>query len=447
MLIKIPNNFLPERKYVLKVLLRDFLGLNYRLEFSDTIKDYVFILENSKTLIVKDAFFSGLEESNCFDTKNLPQNIKRTTSHFLPETEIIVLYGTGTIKPEQDQIICENDLLGGSFFMLTRWEEFICPEKDKYERFPEENSISVKNNFYHKPIVNEYLELLWQMLQYLGVNQKRKERNYQVKLTHDIDFYKKFKSGWKIIKTILGDIIVRKSFKLALKSLNLAKEAMLNPKSDPFYQFDFFMQCAERYNLKAYFYFIAAYKKEKQTTYNINHSSVKATIKIIEEKGHKIGIHAGWNTFLNPKRLNAEKRRLEVLCSQKITEGRQHYLRFKTPETWQHWQESGLKKDSSTAFSDRIGFRAGVCYSYPVFDVVQRKELTIKESPLIIMDTALKSEFKTKENMLFAVKQISKNIKRYSGELVLLWHNSNLENYGWENYSTFYKKILKEIHS
>ena len=65
-------------------------------------------------------------------------------------------------------------------------------------------------------------------------------------------------------------------------------------------------------------------------------------------------------------------------------------MRFNIPNTWNIWDRHNLKSDSSIGFYEHIGFRAGTCYEYPVYDVVNRKMLRLTERPLIVMDTALK---------------------------------------------------------
>ncbi len=52
--IKIPNNNLNERKYILDIIFNEFLGLDYNLEIGS--QDYEIELENKKMLTIKDTF-------------------------------------------------------------------------------------------------------------------------------------------------------------------------------------------------------------------------------------------------------------------------------------------------------------------------------------------------------------------------------------------------------
>ena len=50
------------------------------------------------------------------------------------------------------------------------------------------------------------------------------------------------------------------------------------------------------------------------------------------------------------------------------SEDRQHYLRWRAPTTWQNWEDAGLDYDSTVGYADHVGFRAGTCYEYPIFN-------------------------------------------------------------------------------
>ena len=82
--------------------------------------------------------------------------------------------------------------------------------RDSHNRFPLKESFAFKNKFYDTPVVNEYVEILWNMLAYLDCKQERKKRNFNVILTHDVD-YPLFSSR-NIFKAIGADLIVRKKF-------------------------------------------------------------------------------------------------------------------------------------------------------------------------------------------------------------------------------------------
>ncbi|MDK2886983.1 MAG: hypothetical protein PWP54_1563 [Thermosipho sp. (in: thermotogales)] len=128
-----------------------------------------------------------------------------------------------------------------------------------------------------------------------------------------------------------------------------------------------------------------------------------------------------------------------------MTFGRQHYLRFEIPTTWQIWEEANMEWDSTLSYADKEGFRCGVCYPYSVFNILTRKKLKLKERPLIVMDVSFigyQQNISMEEIEEKIVKLISK-VKKYEGEFVFLWHNSSFNIGIWKKYEYFYEKILK----
>ena len=86
-----------------------------------------------------------------------------------------------------------------------------------------------------------------------------------------------------------------------------------------------------------------------------------------------------------------------------------------------HW-------DSSLGYAEAEGFCCGICYDFPVYDVVSRKKLTLREKPLILMDVTL-TQYRgyTTEQAQAVWQQLATQVKKYNGEFVVLWHNSTPE--------------------
>ena len=109
---------------------------------------------------------------------------------------------------------------------------------------------------------------------------------------------------------------------------------------------------------------------------------------------------------------------------QKIVEGREHYLRFEVPITWQVWENNGMKVDSTCGYADKEGFRCGTGNEFTVFNILTREKLKLKERPLIVMDCSL---FDYNNNSYDeAIKKVRKMTK-LTKDFTMLWHNSYIK--------------------
>jgi peptidoglycan/xylan/chitin deacetylase (PgdA/CDA1 family) len=214
-------------------------------------------------------------------------------------------------------------------------------------------------------------------------------------LSHDVDepFRFAFSGVRRLLQRCAGDVLFRKSLPALVGSLTSWAEVKLQRRynRDPNNTFDLIMDISEAHNVNSAFYFIT-----DQTAgtidgdYSMDHPVIRQLLRNIHDRGHEIGLHTSYNTYLDPAQTQKEFAILQRACAaegiyQNTWGGRQHYLRWRTPTTFQNWDIAGLDYDSTLVFADRIGFRCGTCYEFPVFDLGQRVALTLRERPLVMV--------------------------------------------------------------
>ena len=193
------------------------------------------------------------------------------------------------------------------------------------------------------------------------------------------------------------------------------------------------MERSERINCRSAFYFMAeSAGPEEESRYSLGDPAIRDLMRRIAARGHEVGLHPGFGTHLDARRIAAEFRRLrqtadELGIRQERWGGRQHYLCWRNPQTWRAWEDVGLDYDSSVGFPERVGFRAGMCCEYPVFDLVAGRELRLTERPLVAMDVTLWSYMNlTAEGALEQLRDLAAVCRSYRGEFCVLVHNNYL---------------------
>lgn len=433
--IVIPNNNIEERKYIVDTFFHDLLGVCYQVSVGEELIDYHICFANKK-IVFKDHFWNkNLVPLSYINISNFP-NVFYAKNQFTVEEDIPILYGDDELIISNNEIVCGIDIFASAFFMISRWEEFVNTERDKHQRFPASASIAFKENFLIRPIVNEYLEMLWNMIEFLGYDGSRKTKSYELFLTHDIDVL----ISNNPFRTLLADIIKRKDLKLALKKLpSLLK--------DPVNTFSFLMDVSEKIGVKSHFYFMSVHP---DTSINIptnylNTYRFRILIKEIIKRGHVIGFHPGYFTFDNKEQWIKEKIALENSIGFKVYEGRQHFLKLDIINTLKIWDEYGMIMDSSLAFADREGYRCGTGDSFHIFDFLKRKKLELIESPLVLMDATLNLYRKlSPEQGKIVIEYFIKMGKKYNMKTVFLFHNSSFDKINWKGWMKIYKDVLLE---
>lgn len=416
-----------EKKYILEVLIGEFLGLQFSIVNDSEEKNYRIELANDSTLIIHNYFWSDTaNDSDYLRHNKLPGEIKFLKSQFCFESDLPVLYGNPQVTVENGKITCEVDLIAGSFFFLTRWEEYLSDDLDEHGRFKYKNSVSNKFNLIHRPVVDEYTEFLWNMLKYLDPALKRKERKYTPVITHDIDAPLRLMNLKMLRNSFFRNLIKRKNYLNALRDIPVYFINKITPNFDLGYCYDFLMDASESVGVKSNFFFINSPKTKFDPGYDNSSDIMQKIFNKIKSRGHIIGIHASYYATENPEIWRREYLELCEKTNTQITNGRHHYLRFKVPYTWQIWNENGLETDHTLGFAEMEGFRCGTSFSYPVYNFLTREKLKLRESPLIFMEVSVTEYQKIDQPNDFKLRlqNIVNVVKKYNGQFVFLYHNS-----------------------
>ena len=338
------------------------------------------------------------------------------------------------VKRKHNVLTTNADFVASAFFMLTRYEEIIVEQTDEYGRFPLKESLAYKAGFYHRPIVNEYAELIWDWMVTLVPQAKRKRKTYQMSLTHDIDQIKKYGSVQRELKIGVSLAIKHQQPGLAKKHLIGLIKTRLGYCKDPYDCYDELMDVSEQLGGTGYFYFMAEEAGSSDKRYELSSPDVISVIENILKRGHHIGLHPGIGSYRCLEKLQHQKEKLDQVLGYRSYGGRQHYLQWKAPDTWRLYEKVGLIHDSSLGYAEIPGFRCGICIPFYVFDALAGTQLQLREIPLITMDTSLYSpkytnadEFEARDKLLRSIKE---NIKKVAGNYCFLFHNTYNDKYG-----------------
>jgi hypothetical protein len=428
-----PDNNHPERIYIIKLFLEDFLGMKCIINFKKDISDYKIEFGNKRIIFEDHFFYPHTEELSYIALSNIPESYSTLMSKNIP-----IIYGRDFIEMDTNEIRCGLDIFASSFFLLTRWEEFVLPKRADGLRCDENDLFVVKNNLAERPLVNEYLILLTDFFAHLGLELKP-IREFTVFQTHDVDWVHLSTFG-ELLKNLKNMVIQRKLYR---KSWIIFWRYMYYRLTfiNPFNSFDDFMNFSDSHGLKNSFYFKTCIKGEKGATYAYNDSRTIKAIKNIESRGHMVGFHPSENTYTNETQFQIENNRL-LEISPLAKGGRLHHLLYHS-ESFKTWDKFKLGYDSGYGFQFRNGFRCGTCFDFPIFDIYERQQLTLREIPYVIMDTAFVRKESTPAEMEKESRELIDIVKKFNGMLCTVWHTNMFKTIERKKYMKSYYNIIK----
>ncbi|MBM4288707.1 MAG: MarR family transcriptional regulator [Deltaproteobacteria bacterium] len=448
LIIETPATYPAERHYILTALLADWLGLPWQRVDAQREDTRIRMAGHNGEILMPDVLFQTAPQTwltssslpsrplAVWDTAELGLEVNLISRH-LP-----VIYGDhrspmSSLAP--GRICLPLDVFGSAFFMLTRYEEVVIPERDQHDRFPARASLAYQESFLERPLIDEYVQVLRASIEYLWPGAAKPVPEPEMRLTHDVDAPARYALGGfgRMLIHLAADVVKRR----AIRSLVSGPRAWIRgPRAldpaDPFNCFDWIMDLSEKHGLRSAFYFIAGWTdSQKKPNYDIEMPAIRRLLRRIHDRGHEIGLHPSYNTYQQPDLIAAEAARLKLVCAgegiqEKAWGGRMHFLRWRTPTTLYGWEQAGMTYDSTLGYSDHAGFRCGTCREYQAFDPVASRSLNLRLRPLIAMETTIIGKKHMGLGVGEAAYEVFLKLKRacraVNGAFTLLWHNSKL---------------------
>lgn len=358
------------------------------------------------------------------------------------------------IEQTTDGYNIHYDILGLTYWMLSRQEEVGCTDLDDHGRFPASSSHAFKFGYLERPVVDEWLDILGQVIvrQWPQIILKQHQPRTLVSCDIDNPYLCYSKSFGKTARVVLGDLFKRKSPAAALMTLYRYNQIRRgNYNSDPYMSaLDWMMDVNEAAGNKVSFYFITEQLHPAYDgCYSMDEPVIRNLLQRIHTRGHEIGLHTSYTTNQN---MGQTKREAEILrkvmaeegISQRKFGGRQHYLRWVTPITAHNWDAAGMAYDSTLGYAGRAGFRCGTCHEYPMIDPVNKQILNVRQRPLVLMECSVIDMaymgLGYSEQSIKYMHMIKQHCYKVGGDFTLLWHNSHLRNK--EDHS-FYETLIQ----
>lgn len=311
--------------------------------------------------------------------------------------------------------------------LFTRKEEYSPEKVDEHNRFVFDHD-DFKQTL--EPEVSSYLVKHGFKVDF------PENKNFAVCLTHDVD---------DIYPPLSHTVLSSAHY---LKNLNFQNSAaqllwrLRGKEYSPYLNLPEIMSLEAGYNAKSSFYCITAEMDPVRFRYNIE--DMESQLGEVSDKGWEIGLHGGYYSYNNLEEIKKEKSRLENVLGKKVLGFRNHYLRFKTPESWELLAEAGFKYDSTFGYYDRAGFRNGMCHPFIPYNLNTGKEINILEIPLCIMDTALFNYMHLDFQQAWEyTKNLIDTAEKFNGVITLLWHNFVFSCNFRTDWVKLYEKVLQ----
>ena len=416
---------------------------------------YIFKHIFTRTLLIPVDFTSKVEE---FVAHNGPKMTYTKTplgnEFFVKSNDLLFEQGVNDMEiviQKWDDVPCffktgpksaiPYDIFAASFYLISRYEEYLPHVKDTHGRYTAEQSLAFKYRFLEKPVVDIWAYKLLEALKEKFPDYEYKKREYKFISTIDIDnaYAYKYKSLVRSVGGFFNDLL---HFRLINVWNRFA--VTFNIKKDPFDTFQQIIDIRKEKNIRTIFFFLIG----DYTTFDTNVSASKNKYRLLIKEMvdyARVGLHPSYFTMNNAALLKKEKIRLEHIINMPIQRSRQHFLRFSLPETYQNLIDLEVEEDYSMGYASNVGFRASTCTPFYFYDLDFEIQTPLKIFPFALMDTTLNDYMKlTPRQSLGRIRDLKNEVKAVNGMFITLFHNESLSNYDrWKGWRRLYDSMIK----
>jgi hypothetical protein len=335
------------------------------------------------------------------------------------------------------------DVFAASFYLASRYEEYRKFEADEHGRYPAKLSLQHKIGILRRPIINIWVEGLKQQLSEKWGLPFPSKYTFSIVNTIDVDVAFAYKAKGAIRGTGgLGKDLMKADFSSAKQRLG----TLANKERDPLDTYDYIQEMVEKHKVESIFFLLLGdYKKPYDTANDYTAPAYKELVSQLSNFS-KMGLHPSYNAYLSKGKLKKEMDRLQSLVKIDEVIARKHFLRLSVPDTYRLMEEVGISDDYTMGYADQVGFRAGLCTPFQVFDILQDKPLGITVHPFAYMDGTLCEYLNlTTEEAIEQISFLKQEVQKVGGEFIGIWHNTSLTDEGeWKGWRAVYETGLSK---
>lgn len=328
------------------------------------------------------------------------------------------------------------DIFSASFYLLSRYEEYLPHVKDIHGRFPPKESVAYKNGFLRLPVVDIWALRLLNSLKSRFPNLKSKPRKHSFNSLIDVTTshsyaYRGFVRGTAGFLLDLGTLKIRRVFR---------RLGVLFGKNDPYDNFAALIGMHQKYRTKSIFFFQFADYSTYDKNVSPTNNKFRFLIKSMADYS-SVSLAASYSSFDNAELLKQEKNRLAAVINRPVNYSRMRYNRVDVPMTYRNLVEAEFTDDYTMGYTHEVGFRTSTCTPFYLYDINLEIQQPIRIHSFAVHDYAL-TGLKKKEDMLQLITDLSNEVKMVKGEFISIFSNELLGEESKVNWMELYEAVI-----
>lgn len=334
------------------------------------------------------------------------------------------------------------DVFAASFYLLSRYEEYLPHVKDEYGRFTASESIAFKNGFLNQPVIDIWAYKLKYVLEAQFNDFEFPKRSYSIQPVIDVPmaYYYKEKGLMRTIGGTLGDLV-----RFRLKRFTERYLVLFGFKRDPYDTFKWIITKQKQSKFKFVVLFLIGDYSTYDKNISVNKKEFVSLIKSVADYC-KVGLKASYFALEDISILKKEKNKLEAIVNYNLEASRHSFSKLNLPESYRNLIELEVRQDYTMGYINELGFRAGTCTPFQFYDLDYEVQTPLQINSFHCIDFALlkkHSLLDKKEELQRLIYQVYK----VNGTFTPVFHNYTFgDEDRWKGFRELFVQILESAN-
>ena len=342
---------------------------------------------------------------------------------------VTVFFGNGSSETDMP-----FDIFAASFFLVSRYEEYLPFRTNEYGCFCATDSFAYKNGFLEKPVVDIWAWRLANIIHQKYPQWEMPKKYFNFISTVNIGQAYKYKRIG-LLRTLYGyfhDMGNRN-----WRQVSERTKVLLSCQPDPYDSYGHIVEVSEKYRIKTLFWSLMCDYSPYDHNISYKNSHLRTMLKSLADFG-KVGILLSYESTGLLQKQEAETERLAEVLHKPIIRSRFNNHRFHLPEDYKNLVKIGVEKDYSMGYHDVPGFRAGTCSPFHFFNLETNREYNLLVFPTPVPESILAKQ--SPDEVWKTISGIIESVNSVGGTFVNGWKS---ECFVSQTYSSIYEQILE----
>lgn len=428
MLLVYSHKITPRLKYTFKHICKRILGLE--IKFTSKVEDFIahdsLKMSYTRQPLSNELFVRSNEllfEQGLSDLDINVQNWENTKGFFAAGERSDLPY----------------DIFAASFYLLSRYEEYLPHVKDDYGRFMAKESLAYKNRFLNQPVIDIWAYKLQAVLKKRFPDFQFTDRKYILQPIIDVPMAYYFRKKG-LLRTIGGTFSDLGRFRF--RQLYQRYLVLMGFKRDPYDTFKWIITKQKQCDFKFTVLFLIGDYSTYDKSISTNKKEFVSLIKSVADYCY-VGIKASYFALEDISILKKEKLKMEAIINSDLHAVRHSFSKLNLPQSYRNLIELEINQDFTMGYIDTLGFRAGTCTPFQFYDLDYEVQTPLQINPYHCLDFGLlkyASQLDKQEHL----QKLIDEVKAVNGTFTPVFHNYTFSNQErWKGFRSLFNLILE----